>query len=232
MDTMTTTTDLLTVREAAEMAGYERATVYSWIASGKLEARTYGHFILIDRAKFASFVATYTPKIGRPVAKMGTLEARFWANVQKGDGCWEWTAGKFSAGYGALRVGDKQKYAHRISWELANGPIPAGLLVCHHCDNPGCVNPAHLFLGTKADNTRDMVEKGRQKVLRGEEHPSHKLTDGQVVSIRAAYDAGEGTHKELAARYKVSPAVIGRILIGKAWKHVQSSGVLSSRTQP
>ncbi|MGJ0510229.1 MAG: HNH endonuclease signature motif containing protein [Methylocystis sp.] len=89
-------------------------------------------------------------------------EVRFWEKVIRGDGCWEWTAAKSVRGYGTfgLRKG-KMVPAHRMSWELTYGKIPDGLIVCHHCDNPECVRPDHLFLGTYSDNTQDMIRKGR-----------------------------------------------------------------------
>jgi hypothetical protein len=94
------------------------------------------------------------------------LEERFWEKVAKGDGCWLWTASLGSTGYGQICVRDekgqyRQTKAHRVSWILTNGPIPGGLQVLHKCDNPPCVNPDHLFLGTAIDNMRDMAAKGR-----------------------------------------------------------------------
>lgn len=89
--------------------------------------------------------------------------ARFWAKVSKSDNCWEWTAALHDSGYGIFGTGDKRvDRAHRISWRLVNGDIPAGLFVCHHCDNRKCIRPDHLFLGTNDDNRADMVRKGRQ----------------------------------------------------------------------
>lgn len=92
------------------------------------------------------------------------LADRFWAKVQKAgpDDCWPWLASRMPKGYGKLGIASTTpKLAHRVSWELHYGPIPEGLFVCHRCDNPPCVNPAHLFLGTCTDNLRDMVAKGR-----------------------------------------------------------------------
>lgn len=108
------------------------------------------------------------------VVDLGPPEERFWAKVDKSDpdGCWIWTASTFTDrnGYGKFNaaippVSNKTVYAHRFSYEMTNGPIPDGLFVLHKCDNPPCVNPAHLHLGTQADNMREMVERGRTKRL-------------------------------------------------------------------
>jgi hypothetical protein len=92
---------------------------------------------------------------------MATVEDRFWANVDKSGDCWEWQASVNLDGYGRFCLKGKRIRAHRLSWVLANGEIPEGMCVLHKCDNPPCVSPDHLFLGTRADNVRDMVQKGR-----------------------------------------------------------------------
>lgn len=89
------------------------------------------------------------------------IEDRFWAKVDRGGECWLWTAGRDSSGYGSLRTGHTKVSAHRLSWQLHHGQIPPGQNVLHRCDNPRCVRPDHLFLGTQADNVADMVAKGR-----------------------------------------------------------------------
>lgn len=100
-----------------------------------------------------------------PLPARDPLE-RFWAMVRKGKGCWEWQGSRLPRGYGSFRLGtrstDPKEYAHRIAWAWKNGPIPLGMRVLHHCDNPGCVRPDHLFLGTQADNVADMDAKGRR----------------------------------------------------------------------
>lgn len=145
---------------------------------------------------------------------------RFWAKVQITPGCWEWTAARNRAGYGRLRLGRVGQvshiYAHRFSYELHNGPIPDDMLVRHSCDNPPCVNPAHLLTGTPADNMRDKAERGRCNPPLGERNPLAKLTADKVREIRAS---GLSDTK-LAAAYGVSQSNISMIRSGRTWKWV------------
>ncbi len=154
--------------------------------------------------------------------KKKTLAEKFWRLVSKSDGCWLWMGhkcrpvqGKYPAPYGLLSTGPNTKVlAHRLSWELHHGPIPKGVWVLHKCDNHPCVNPEHLFLGTPADNSADMVAKGR--VRRGERHYMAKLTEDDVRSIRQSV----WSTKDLSARHGVSEQQIKRIRRGGDWRHV------------
>jgi len=151
----------------------------------------------------------------------GTVAERFWAHViQTDSGCWEWTGSRARKGYGRLGVPHgTPSLAHRISWEIHFGPIPDGLCVLHHCDNPPCSNPAHLWIGSKADNNRDMRAKGRSRIThhRGESHPRAKLTRTDVDAIRLSYVPWRTTRKSLAKQYGVSESAIKAILSGRNW---------------
>lgn len=155
------------------------------------------------------------------------LSERFWEKVDRldPDECWEWQACRNSNGYGRMHSGRRKGeavLAHRASWELHNGSIPDGLFVCHKCDNPACVNPEHLWLGTQADNNWDMFSKGRCNggCGPGEQNGQSRLTNEQVITIRARYANGGTTHQELCDEYGVSIRTIGHVITRKSWKHI------------
>ena len=145
---------------------------------------------------------------------------RFWPKVKKTAGCWEWIAARNGVGYGEFWLGHNHVGAHRVSWAIHNGPIPSGLLVCHHCDNRTCVNPEHLFLGTYQDNMDDCIKKGRQSAKLGEEHPRSKLTAHDVRTIRMLYSKGNRTHRSLSRELNISKTQIYNVLNRITWKHI------------
>lgn len=147
--------------------------------------------------------------------------ALFWSKVEKSDGCWMWRGNISTGGYGAFRVGRGYRKAHRIAWYLANGPIPEWADICHHCDNPGCVNPAHLFAGTTRDNIVDMERKGRARHPRGESGGRAKLTESDVKRIRGAEFHRHGDKARLAREFGISRAVVWSIRQRRIWRHVQ-----------
>lgn len=139
------------------------------------------------------------------------------AMPEPNSGCWLWERGIQSPGYGCWPIGKgRHKKAHRVAYEIANGTIPRGMVVCHRCDNPYCVNPDHLFLGSQSDNMKDMWAKGRGKPLvvrRGDDHPQKKLSSDSVTAIRL----DRRPIKEIAVAYGVSRQMIWRVRSGKNW---------------
>jgi hypothetical protein len=145
----------------------------------------------------------------------GTLFERWADKVLIDDGCWEWQAGRQSKGYGTM---GHDGYAHRLAYSMIIGEIPDGLCVCHHCDNPNCVRPSHLWVGTKADNSRDMVAKGRQHTPSGTDNPNAKLTETDVLDILQSI--GKESTRAIGRRLGVSHQVVRAIRDERAWKQV------------
>ena len=155
---------------------------------------------------------------------------RFWAKVRKSAGCWTWSGACNRAGYGQFKLSGRQLGAHRVAWELENGPIPEGMSVLHRCDNPPCVRHDHLFIGSAQDNMTDKARKGRTyrggptAPATGEQNGNSKLMEKDAQHIRALYvRGGRGTtrsgptQKELAQRFGITQTVVSKILRGELW---------------
>lgn len=162
------------------------------------------------------------------------IQARFWAKVKKGEGCWLWTASLRNKGYGAFayRLNRRviQDRAHRFSWLLAFGPVPDGLFVLHRCDTPACVRPDHLFLGTNADNVRDMMAKGRHvvggthsglksKYRSGKNHWNYHTPDDVILAIRARRAAGT-PYQRIADEFGLALGYVWRVATRRARRDV------------
>jgi hypothetical protein len=154
------------------------------------------------------------------------LAERFWEKVERGPECWMWRGTITHHGYGVISVGGRasgREYAHRASWELTNGPIAAGQVVCHRCDNTSCVRPDHLFLGTQAQNLADMRQKGRandpSRGSQGERNGRARLTWEQVREIRRRWAAGE-QQIALAREFGIGSTTVGHIVHGRRWHDI------------
>jgi len=162
------------------------------------------------------------------------LPERFSHFILKTDSCWLWTGAKYGRGYGHFSINGRSKIASRVAWELWRGPIPSGMCVLHRCDNPPCVNPDHLFLGTIQDNHDDMWRKDRgmpasgdkhwsrkhpESVARGNHHGRRKLNADDVVLIRKERVAGL-TLREMEAKWGIRQSTLSRICNGLLWAHL------------
>jgi hypothetical protein len=171
----------------------------------------------------------------RRARQQESVEERFWQRVAQGapEECWPWTGGRSGGyGYGEFYVNGENIGAHRYSYSLLVGPIPRGMFVCHRCDNPLCVNPAHLFLGTPWENTHDALRKGRiasglrqgahtrpDRIRRGEANGAAKLSKQGVIEIRRRYAHG-ARQVDLAVDFGVSQSQISSIVRRETWVHV------------
>ncbi len=155
--------------------------------------------------------------------KGSNLEEKLRFNsIEDENGCWIWQGARFSNKYGCINVGKRRnRLTHRLAYELWNGEVSSDLFVCHHCDQPLCVNPNHLFLGTDQDNMNDKVKKGRGNCGRGENQGSSILTEKEVQQIKYFCLVKEMSQRKIARLYKVSPQGINDIIKGINWKHVK-----------
>lgn len=145
-------------------------------------------------------------------------ENRFWSIVKIATGCWEWLGAVTHNGYGRFAFSPtKTVRAHRYSWVLANGEIQDDICVLHRCDNPKCVNPAHLFFGTHKDNAQDREVKGRGRDIAGYKHHFCKVTPNDVALIRRLYASNEMSQRTLGKAFSISQAAISRIVLGQTY---------------
>lgn len=154
------------------------------------------------------------------------FERRFWGKVQKGEGCWLWTAARTTGGYGKFGDWERKKTwaAHRLSWELTNGPIEKGLEVCHRCNVKLCVRPDHMYLATHSQNSADAARDGLY--WSGSKNSLAKLTESQVVEIRQAAANGEPA-SAIGRRFGIHRARVSEIVRGAAWKRVPGAAAPS-----
>ncbi len=150
---------------------------------------------------------------------------RFWDKVVRAsdEECWPWTGFCEAQGYGIIAIGRATRVkAHRVSWEIHFGEIPEGMCVCHHCDNPPCVNPAHLYVGTRADNNRDrgLRKRGKEHRQYGASNDNAKLTEDDVRAIIACLQTGK-SQIAVAEMFGVSQPQISKIARGEAWSHLR-----------
>ena len=147
---------------------------------------------------------------------------RMWQWIDTTVGCWLWTGAlqNKNSGYGVINIAGRKEYAHRLIWMLLNGPIPDGKLICHHCDEPRCVRPSHLYAGTQKQNVADMFRRGRANTARGERSGSSKLTAEVVLQIRRIYSGGGVSQRAVAKMFDIGKSQVNCIVNRTYWRHV------------
>jgi excisionase family DNA binding protein len=234
--------DALTTQQAAEVLGVTVETVMNWLSEGRLtelEPPSGSRPRFFSQSEVEAFAATRGGRrlpnrwLGLDLSDLTAddpIRKRFWSKVDKNGPvpehkpeigpCWVYAESRAEFGYGQfyLRRGNP-RLAHSVSYALCKGPVPPRMHVCHHCDNPPCVRPDHLFIGTAAANALDCVSKGRANRAQGVRHASARLDDDAVRAIRAV-EPYYGRVRDLARKYGVSDTAIRSVLTGRTWRHV------------
>lgn len=222
------------IQVAAEREGFKIGNmtppVWSWQKGAKEGSRKPGFVIELRRVRLVKkkpYCGNHPPRLrtwGR-ASSNGAVAADFWERtLEAPGGCWEWQDERTPEGYGRWKAGERlagTRVASRVAYVLAKGEIPEGFSVLHSCDNPPCCNPAHLFVGTQGDNRADMLAKGRQFNLRGEEAGQAVLTEVQARDILNSYVPRVVTLQHLADRHGVNIKTVHDIVQRKTWRHLE-----------
>jgi hypothetical protein len=223
----------ITVKEFAQITHLACRTISAYVTNGTIKATLIGKRYWVSTDELEHF-ATLPRRVGRPIGSglgekhpktflpIQDVPEKFWQLVDKKEPelCWPWLGCTMKHNYGVFNYAGTRRLAHRVVYELTYGPIePSNLTVCHHCDNPNCVNPYHLFLGTNVDNTADRVAKGRTRTnpAKGEEHYKHKLIASDIAEIKQLSKDGVPQRK-IADIYHVRQSSIWGIIHNKNWK--------------